>query len=319
MNEASSRYVDQIATEKLVNEKLFRVHHAPDRSFDQVDLSFTDFYQLPALSHLEVKTENERIQVVSFPSSIQTIHLTNNQVWCRVYLARQPVHDMVFLHGLYEDNLDIYTYFFSLLIEQGINVYLMQLPYHYDRKPEGSLFSGEYFWSANIGRNAQAFKQAVYDAAQLYLFLSEKASKPVFVTGFSMGGGIGLKLAALYPLEGLFIINPVCNISKLTWESQLFSPIRSDLELNGIDYGEFKSRILPFEPLADQSIQTDRKRIVMATSLFDQINDTDNYDLLASAWKIPRVFQYNAGHLNIVRVPRLALDLVRFINGALEP
>ena len=32
MNEASSRYVDTIATEKLINEKLSRVHHSPDGS-----------------------------------------------------------------------------------------------------------------------------------------------------------------------------------------------------------------------------------------------------------------------------------------------
>jgi pimeloyl-ACP methyl ester carboxylesterase len=321
MNEASSKYVDQIATEKLINEKLLRVHHAPDGIHDQVDTSFNDFIDIPLLTDKAedyfrvVESVSDKGKEISFPSFVQTQYHENNLVKCQRYGAEKPIGDLVFIHGLYEDNLEIYAYFFSLLNEQGLNVTLIQLPFHYRRRPSSSLFSGEFFWSANIGRSALAYKQAVYDAYQLYRYVKANSSKPVCIVGFSMGGGIGLTLASLYPLDGLFAINPVCNISKLTWNSSLFSPIRDDLESNGIGFDELKSKYQIYEPLAAQSIQTNPERVVLATSLYDQINDTENYGLLASKWNIPTIYRYKAGHLNIVRVPRLAMDLARFAVG----
>ncbi len=136
--------------------------------------------------------------------------------------------------------------------------------------------------------------------------------KRACLVGFSMGGGIGLTLASLYPLEGLFVINPVCNISKLTWNSSLFSPIRHDLETHGSNFEDLKKRYQLYEPLGTPKIATGLERIALAISLYDQINDLENYELLARSWKIPTVHQYKAGHLNILRVPRLATDVIAF-------
>jgi len=46
LDEASSKYVDQIATQRLINDKLKKVHHAPDHSIASLDTSFRDFKNL---------------------------------------------------------------------------------------------------------------------------------------------------------------------------------------------------------------------------------------------------------------------------------
>ena len=315
MNEASSKFVDLIATEKLIDEKLSRVHHAPEDKYDQAFFNFSDFSNLPVPAHQVIETPSDHGIEITFPSFIQSKYKENNLVRGQCYCADDPTGDLIFLHGLYEDNLEIYAYFISLLNKQGLNVHLLKLPYHYDRRPAESLFSGEYFWSANVGRSALAYKQAVYDTYQLYRYVQSKSGKPVCIVGFSMGGGIGLTLASIAPLDGLFAINPVCNISKLTWNSALFSSIREDLEAHEIGLSELKASFRWYEPLAVQSIETDSERVAVARSLYDQINDPENYDLLVSRWHITKDLSYKAGHLNILRVPRLAGDVVRFAVG----
>jgi hypothetical protein len=60
------------------------------------------------------------------------------------------------------------------------------------------------------------------------------------------------------------------------------------------------------------AIETDTENVALARSLYDRINDPANYDLLAAKWKLGNIWEYKAGHLNILRLPRLAPDVARF-------
>lgn len=311
MNEASSKYVDQIATARLLHEKLLRVHHAPDPAALWADTSFADFGRLPHLPAEVVERRNGRSLEISFASAVATPYPENNRVLCRCLPASQPTGDLIFVHGLYEDNPQIYNFLIAMLNEQGLNVCSLTLPYHYERRPAGSMFSGEYFWSADLQRSALAYKQAVYDLYQLYHHLGQRSSRPVTIAGFSMGGGIALSLAALTPLARVFVINPVCNIGELVWSSALFAPVRGDLEAAGVTLADVKTRYSAYEPLNAGPGQTIPAQISLARGLYDQINDPANYDRLIEKWHLPHVISYKAGHLNILRAPRLAADIAR--------
>ena len=315
MNEASSKYVDQIATEKLIHEKLSRVHHVTARTIGWDMNSLVDFTHLPRLPEVVSEQRQGNTLALSFLSAAPTSYIENNQVQCIGYLTEQPRGALVFVHGLYEDNLQIYNYFISLLNHQGLDVYLMVLPYHYTRTPAASVFSGEYFWSGDLPRSALAYKQAIYDLYQIQQWVSQRASQPAWIVGFSLGGGIALTLAALTRLPGVFAINPVCNISRLVWTSALFAPIRQDLEASGISFETVKMWYAAFEPLNANPIHTDLDHIVLGRSLYDQINDASHYDLLVEAWKLRNVITYKAGHLNVLRAPRLAVDVSTFTTG----
>ena len=315
MDEASSKYVDQIATQRLINDKLKRVHHAPDQSAASIDTSFRDFKNLSLHPEGVIEIQKEKYTEISFRSSIQTKHEENNVVKCRCFCAKESVGDIVFVHGLYEDNMEIYKFFISMLNEQGMNVHLMVLPYHYERTPKESAFSGEYFWSADVYRSALAFKQAVYDLCQFYHYVKAKSGRSAWITGFSMGGGIGLSLVSLIPIDGIFVINPVCNITELMWHSALFSTIKDDLEANGLNFDYIKDMYSLYEPLNINDIKIPKDKVVLAKGLYDQINDPRNYDLFNQQWGLKHELSYNAGHLNILRVPKLATDITNFYFG----
>jgi pimeloyl-ACP methyl ester carboxylesterase len=319
MNEASSKYVDQIATEKLIQEKLSQVRHSTPAVFHLDLADLVDFSQLPGLPHVVSEQQQANsIMSWSFQSALPTAYPENNQVHCLGYLAKRSGWEypargaLVFIHGLYEDNLEIYNFFITQLNGQGMDVYLMLLPYHYLRTPAASAFSGEYFWSGDLVRSAWAYKQAIYDLYQLQQWVSQRSGQPAWIVGFSLGGGVALTLAGLARLPGVFSINPVCNISRLVWTSPLFAPIQRDLEGSGISLETVKTVYMAFEPLNAAPILTDMDHIVLGRSLYDQINDVSHYGLLVDTWNLRHVIDYKAGHLNVLRAPRLAMDVTGF-------
>ena len=124
-----------------------------------------------------------------------------------------------------------------------------------------------------------------------------------------MGGGITLTLACTVKLDGLFVINPVSNITSLVWNSKLFSPVKNDFESSGLNYNNVKSKFKDFEPLDRDKLSTPLNQIAIGSSIYDQINDPENYELLVNKWDMENVFKYKAGHLNILRVPKLSNDI----------
>jgi pimeloyl-ACP methyl ester carboxylesterase len=263
----------------------------------------------PRVDVTNVRTRRGIVEELEFDSPVTSPYGENNRVRCRVRKAPKARASLVLAHGLFEDNLEIYDFFLSMLAEQGCDVYLLILPYHYHRKPVESRFSGEYFWSADLARSAAALKQAVYDLRQLLGYAGSVSPLPLRVAGFSMGAGVALALAARLRLPGVFAINPVCNMSELVWESALFSTVRHDLEAAGLGLADAQAAYAPFEALAVRAPATPAACIAVGRSAWDQINDPANYDRLITAWGIERVYDYRAGHLNVLRVPRLAADL----------
>jgi len=314
MDGASSRYVDQIATEKLLDLKLRKVRHQPTKFYtpdiytlnkDELDQlagkreAFTDFVLKPGM--------------FSFLSCITTEYLENNRVWCNYDQVENARGEVILIHGLYEDNRQIYQYLITVLNKQGLNVTLYSLPFHYERKPADSLFSGEYFFSADIFLSLLAFKQAVYDLYLLYCYLKQTRQQKVALVGFSMGGGISLLLSILCKdIDGLFVINPVVRFSELIWERPLCATIKQDLEDYGMSYAQIKNLMLGFEPLKISQPATPVTQISLAKGIYDQINDPQDYNRLADRWNIQNVISYKAGHLNILRVPRLCTDILNF-------
>lgn len=284
MDEASSRFVDRIAVEKLLSEKLARVSHRPELRDDLTPAA------LP-------RPAADRVQLVSYP-------------------AESPRGTVLFTHGLYESQRDIYNFLFSGLRRHGYTVELYSLPYHYERKPAESLFSGEYFFSANLVRTRLAFLQAVDELRGCLRRLHRERGHPVYLAGFSMGGAITLLLAAsLQALEGACVINPPANFPELIWTSPLCSTIRADLERAGADQSDVATWFHDIDPLHVRAEALDRRRVMMVQALYDLVTAQEQYDELASAWRFQHRAVYPAGHLNTLRVPRLADDLARFFDG----
>lgn len=312
MDEASSRFVDQLVMDKLVREKLEKVHHYPTVKLDQINPDlFNDFSSIDRNAVFErCSLSGESVM----KSPVYCEYKENQTVRIKSFNAKNPRATILFMHGLFEDNRDIYTFVFKELNKAGYSIKLMTLPFHYERKPAESLFSGEYFWSADIIRTRNAFKQAVYEMYQSYIWLKNNSTDKVFVAGFSMGASVSFMMSVLCSeIDGLFVINPAAALSDIVWESPLCRTIKQDFLASGYSLEDLSKIYRQFEPVSSDGL-INRDKIFLVYALYDLVNDQIHYQRLIEKWKLPNYLAYKAGHLNTLRVPRLADDIASFFN-----
>ncbi len=311
MDEASSRFVDQLALERLLADKLSKVSHRPQDSLDR----------LLALGVPKPQISDGPIEVRPGPDpstvSIRTVgesQYAENE-WYRI-VARpvpEPKGAILLVHGLFESNRGLYDFLIGELGRLGYSVYQTTLPFHYERMPKTSVFSGEYFFSADLGRTRDCYFQACRELMETVGWLESEIDVPVYVVGFSMGATVALGAAAASDrLRGVCLVNPAAGLSRVFWTSPLCQTIRADLVAAGFCENDVTRFVSSFDPFAAERVTMDRQRILMIYALFDQVTRPEQYEALIARWQLPEVRRYRAGHLNTLRVPRLAADITRF-------
>lgn len=315
MDEASSRFVDQLALDKLVNEKLARVRHRPPSNLEELlDVPFSGFRQSPPI---RVVCEGCDRNVTIIQSAVDCVYSENRRFRLVVYSAKKPKGIILLIHGLFEDNRSIYKFMIDELVRLGYSVYLTTLPFHYERRPQVSQFSGEFFFSADLGRTKRAFRQSTLEVQQCHAWLERKHELPIYLLGYSMGGAVALAVAGLTNIfNGICLINPAAKLSEVVWTSPLCRTIKDDLLVAGLNETVVNQVLATFDPCLIDGGSLHREKILMMYGLFDQVTSPRQYEALAVSLALPNVVKYKAGHLNVLRVPRLADDVATFFEQA---
>ncbi len=315
MNEASSKFVDNLAMDKLLKEKLKKVNHSPNHSmFVPAEGLFKNTNNILNVSKVNYYRDNSTSRRIEIPSFERTTpYSENNTVYLYNYPAINGERNVLFVHGLFDDSILNYEYLFKLLNDLNINVYFMTMPYHFNRKPRTSVFSGEYFLSADIFRTQNAFKQAVLDIDASFQFVRNENSFPNVLVGFSMGGCVSLRHYILSKQEiPTFLINPVTDFCEVLWDSPLFVTIGKDLINSGYDEDKCKKFFIEMDPsnFIDGGFKSDK--IAMVYSSYDQVINEKKYKKFVNRTGISNTYVYHSGHLNVLRVPKLAKDISQF-------
>jgi hypothetical protein len=87
----------------------------------------------------------------------------------------------------------------TLATQLGVELIQVQPPYHGRRKPRGSRFDGELFFTADVVRSIEALRQSVLDARTVLSWLLDQDEGPVGVAGLSLGGALAAALTCLEP------------------------------------------------------------------------------------------------------------------------
>jgi pimeloyl-ACP methyl ester carboxylesterase len=299
--------------DRLLTEKLGTVHHYPTVPLDHMNQdAFDDFRALDPVGSIAVEADGSAL-VLTSPVACEYLENRVARVLC--YNAKCPRATILFVHGLFDDSRETYAFMLGGLLKAGYSVRLMTLPFHHERTPACSRFSGEYFWSANVLRTCRALKQSVYELYQCHNWLTHTTHQPVFLAGFSMGATVSLMLAALNSApRGLFVVNPAGALSDIVWDSPLCRTIRDDFLAVGCGRKEVTNVFVGFENALSGGHRMSPNTICMASALYDEVTKQEQYDAIASKWNLRHRLRYKAGHLNTLRLPRLAEDMTRFFD-----
>ena len=127
----------------------------------------------------------------------------NHTVWMRwirpTGSAGRP--RLLYIHGFMQPETPIeeVALLTTLATQLRVEVVQFQPPYHGRRKPRGSRFDGDLFFTADVVRSVEALRQSIVDARTVLSWLLDQDDRPVGVAGLSLGGALTAALTCLEP------------------------------------------------------------------------------------------------------------------------
>jgi hypothetical protein len=110
-----------------------------------------------------------------------------------------PRATMLALHGFTMGTawIDAHVLMAATWFSFGFDVALVTLPFHGERCPRTSRYSGELFGSWDVGRTNEAVRQAVHDVDLVKRWIAATTGRPVGLLGLSLGGYVAALMAGL--------------------------------------------------------------------------------------------------------------------------
>ncbi|PFK39140.1 alpha/beta hydrolase [Bacillus cereus] len=263
------------------------------------------------------RSEDKRYEVGKFKykSSIQLDNQRNDIVTGEVFIHDKESPNIVFVHGWRMDsNERVKKIFHDKMLDLTWNMYYFTLPYHFEREPKDSLYSGEFMVSANIERTVKCTQQAVVDLRALIQWIKENKKGPVILIGVSLGGFItNLTSLVESEIDGLVSVFYANRLSYSIWNTVPGKYIRKDLEHHGVTYEGLKRFWKITEPSQALPVVS-KEQILLISGKHDQYVLGEDTDYLWETWGKPTRYIYNCGHAGIVlKRNKIVHDTIQFI------
>ncbi|MFH1022929.1 MAG: alpha/beta fold hydrolase [Planctomycetota bacterium] len=206
---------------------------------------------------------------------------------------------VVLLHGWLDPSYGYTGRLARHLARAGHDVFLLQLPWHMDRKVPG-LRSGENALTADLPRSLLTLRQAVADVRALLGTILDRDGGRTGVIGVSFGGWMtALVACAETRLAFAVMAIPALHPTRIVWEEPLGETLRRDLAAAGLD----RNRTAPWLDGADPARLAPRiapERIGLILARHDQFIPLAEGRRLVETWNVPHVVILPEGHISFL-------------------
>jgi dienelactone hydrolase len=192
----------------------------------------------------------------------------------------------------------------------------LQPPYHGRRKPRGSRFDGELYWTADLVRSVESLRQTLLDARTLLAWMRSASPAPVGVVGLSLGGALAAALTCLEPgfsFSAPFIAH--MDLGALLADAPVLGAMRADLTRFGWaprDFAAFTERIgwNELRPVLP------RERIHLFAADDDRFFRPEVVRRMWQRWGEPAIQWYPGSHMGfLTHLPDAVRRLRAFVEG----
>ncbi|MBD7911634.1 alpha/beta hydrolase [Clostridium cibarium] len=209
--------------------------------------------------------------------------------------------NVIMIHGWRTSKLDkLENLFLKDFIENNYNIYRYVLPYHLDRSPNTSSFSGEYFFSANVNKTIKSIQQSVNDIRALIKFIKNNKKGKIILMGLSLGGLV-TNLVSEFEKEidlliSLFYAN---DLSFVTFKSIPGKFIKQDFHNHDFHINLLSESWKVINPgIRKPLISLDK--IFLASGIYDKYVLEEDTRSLWENWGKPKRHLFKCGHSGIV-------------------
>jgi hypothetical protein len=204
-----------------------------------------------------------------------------------------------------------YRYIFPVMAaglrRQGVNVAMIELPYHMHRRPAGA--GAADFISSDVERTVEAARQAVADVRVLCDWFLSQGVPAAGVWGFSLGAWLaGLAIMAEPRLGFAVLTTPIARIDRVIAELPFCEPVRRSLENLNFDFGHLN--LCSRRPLVAP------EKILIMESQHDLFAPVETVEELWEAWGRPEIWRLQHGHISVLASPWIMRRAIRWIGAA---
>ena len=281
--------------------------------------SFDDYYRLPegaeaVLDALrDVETPEPKAGRLCFASPLTSPAAANNAAVYDLFPCaggwRAPT--MLLTHGLMSVSDVGYRLWAAHWNARGWNVVFAHLPYHYARRPAGTV-SGELAVTADLVRTVEGVRQAVLEMRLLLRWLSGRGGRLFAGWGTSYGAWVLALLASVEPLlHRVALIEPILDVQAAIWESPACATMRRTLRRRGIVPEDTAAHLRLCCPLHVPPRMEPRHVLILA-GLYDRIAPPRTVRALHEKWSGSHYGEFAQGHVGYRLLPesfRLAAEL----------
>jgi hypothetical protein len=252
---------------------------------------FCDFVEAPC----DLRFESER--EFTFASALKTPWLENNLVHGRLFRCvkhwrDQPV--VILLHGWNAEAgyRVLFPYLARRLVRAGVNVAMIELPYHCQRKPRGT-DAVRNFLSDDLESVVEATRQSIADIRAMLAWLTAQGCPRVGLWGISLGAWLsGLVACADARTSFGVLMTPVSRMDRVIAELDFCKPIRR--RLNGTSIRLDRLNLVAHRP---RPFPDD---LLIIQSAHDLFAPAETVEELWCAWNKPEMWRVMHGHISIL-------------------
>lgn len=228
---------------------------------------------------------------------------------------------LLYLHGYMQPEtvLEELILLAGLALRLDVEIVQVQPPYHGRRRPRGSRFDGEFYWTADVVRSFEALRQTLLDARTLLGWMLAEDDRPVGVSGVSLGGALA---CALTCLEERFAFSmPVVghmDLARLLTDAPVLGRMRRELRERGWSAREF-GEFVASTGWNDLEPRLPRERILLLAASEDRFFEPDATTAMWKRWGEPAIEWYPTSHMGFFAYARPATRRLReFVDARAE-
>lgn len=203
---------------------------------------------------------------------------------------------VIMLHGGFASCFMAEKLFAPSFLAAGIDVMALALPWHMERAPAASAYSGQYLLSGDVPRLVRGFAQGAQDAAALAAALRDAGYNRVFAGGISLGGNVAAQLACLAELDGLYMLIPAVDPYVTIWQTPIGAGIVRAARKAGFANDHVAQAMRLITPHFLGPPDTGASRMLIIHGEHDLLCPPKPITSLAKDWGIRDVRRLSAGH-----------------------
>jgi len=305
----------------------FQFHCGLDTPPPIDQLHVESFYPLPHMPDIrfEPKDQDGKYQLWRYEQDcqIQSLDSGNNTSYGLFYEnqdGNEPNIHVIFVHGWRMNSLDlVHNLFRDRFLKQGWHLWYVTLPYHFERAPAASGYSGEFMVSANIDRTLLSVRQAITDLRALIHWIRKHRGGKIVLIGVSLGGFLTNLVGTLEKhLEALVSVFYANSLAYSVWHTVPGKYIKQDLQHHGFTYEQLQAYWAITDPSLFHPV-VPLEHILLLSGIYDQYVVGEDTDRLWESWDKPRRILYPCGHAGLaLHKNKIAQDVIQFLKPRLR-